>query len=86
MSNVIEFLERMGADAAFRFAAPNAVERAAAEAQIDGALRAAIVRGDADKLSALVGARENVCCIVAVPSDGEDEDEGDDKKVALSAA
>lgn len=85
MSNVIEFLERMGVDAAFRYAAPAEVERAAAEAQLDGALRAAIVRGDADRLGALIGARENVCCIVAVPSDGEDEDDGDDKTKSSAA-
>lgn len=79
MSNVIEFLERLGADATLRYAPPSEVERAAERAHVDRQASAAIVAGDSGRLSELLGARAGLCCIVAVPEDGEEQG-GEDKK------
>lgn len=80
MSNVIQFLERLGADASLRYASPSDVARAADAASIDGPIRDVIATGQVERLGALLGARANPCCIVAVPADeGDDEDDGDTK-------
>jgi hypothetical protein len=64
MSNVIEFLERMGQDAELRYANGQAMEVAMTAADIDPAVRAALAAGDQQQLAALLGAKNNVCCAV----------------------
>lgn len=83
MSNVIEFLERMGADATLRYAPPAEVERAAEAARLERRARTAIATGDGRRLGELLGARAALCCIVAVPEDEEEKD-GEDKKSVAS--
>ena len=78
MSNVIDFLERMGQDAQLRYATIAEVEQALAGAQIDPALRAAILGADQLQLEALLGAATNVCCMVH-PTEEEDDEEDDDE-------
>lgn len=82
MSNVIDFLERMGQDAKLRYAVGEEFETALAAADIDPAVRAALVDADRSRLEALLGASANVCCMVQKPDpdegEGLDEDEDDD--------
>jgi hypothetical protein len=82
VSNVIDFLERFGANADLRYTSDAAVEAALKLAGIDEAVRAAIVAKDQRALEALLGADTNVCCVVNKPDDEEeeeDEDEEDDE-------
>lgn len=74
MSNVIDFLERMGQDAKLRYAVGEEFETALAAADIDPAVRAALVDADQSRLEALLGASANVCCMVQRPDEGEGED------------
>jgi hypothetical protein len=80
MSNVIDFLERLGQDAQLRYATNAEIEQALAGAQIDPAVRAAILGEDQLQLEALLGAATNVCCMVH-PAEEEDDDleEDDDE-------
>jgi hypothetical protein len=66
MADVIEFLERLGRDAALRHAPTAVLEQALREAQIEPQLRAALIRGDQTEVEAVLGAN-NVCCMVYVP-------------------
>lgn len=78
MTNVIDFLESLGQDATLRHATSEAVEEALAIAQIDPALRAAILDKDQHRLQELLGVQTNVCCLVHAPEDDEEEAEEDD--------
>jgi len=62
-----------------RYATGSQVEEALEQAQIDPAIRAAILAADPRRLEALLGAQTNVCCLVR-PGEEEDEegDEDDD--------
>jgi hypothetical protein len=52
MSNVIDFLERMGADAALRAAGADELTRELTASGVEGDLAAAILAGDEDTLRA----------------------------------
>lgn len=77
MSNIVDFLERLGRDAHLRHAAPGEVEQALEQAQIDPAVQAAILADDRAALEALLGAQTNVCCLIR-PGEEDDEEEEDD--------
>ena len=72
MSNIIEFLGQMGQDARLRYATGNELEQALTRAQIEPALRAAVLAGDRRRLEVLLGAAGNRFCGVYVP-DGDEE-------------
>jgi hypothetical protein len=81
MSNVIDFLERMGQDAKLRYAVGEEFATALAAAGIDPAVRAALVNEDRPRLEALLGASANVCSMVhrpEEPDEGESVEEDDD--------
>lgn len=81
MSNVIDFLEKMGQDAKLRYAVGEEFETALAAADLDPAVRAALVNEDPSRLEALLGASANVCSMVhqpEEPDEGEEEDDDDD--------
>lgn len=78
MTNVIDFLERLGQDARLRYASAEELDRALISAQIDPALRAALLGEDQRQLEALLGAATNVCCMVHAPEDDEEEAEDDE--------
>jgi hypothetical protein len=88
VSNVIDFLERVGADASLRYASGEAVDEALKLAGIDPGVRAAIASGDQGALEQLLGGRTNVCCVIFEPDEEEeegeeekeDEEEGEDEK------
>ena len=86
MSNVIEFLERLGQDAELRTATNEQIDDALRSAGIAPALRAAILNCDQRRLEALLGADSNVCCMIykedeeeEEEKEGEEEEEEDDK-------
>jgi hypothetical protein len=96
MSNVIDFLERLGKDAHLRHASDDKLEQALIGAQIDPAVREAILLRDQRQLENLLGATTNVCCVIYAPAREEEDDEdekqqddgedgGDEKAVRLSA-
>jgi hypothetical protein len=72
MSDVIEFLERLGRDAQLRHATDAQIGAALARTSIDPRLQAAILDEDQQQLEALLGADTNVCCMIFVPEDDED--------------
>ena len=72
MSNIIEFLGQMGQDAQLRYATGNELEQALTRAQIEPAMRAAVLAGDRRRLEMLLGATGNTFCGVYVP-DGEED-------------
>jgi hypothetical protein len=75
VSNVIDFLERFGQDAALRDAGEDAVAEALRTAGLEPALQAAILDKDQRKLEALLGADTNVCCMINAPDEEEEEEE-----------
>jgi hypothetical protein len=75
MSNVIDFLERLGQDAQLRDASQEELELVLACARIDSELQAAILAKDQERLEVLLGSI-NVCCMVNPGK--EDDDEEDD--------
>ena len=75
MTDVIEFLERMGQDPQLRHAAQDEVERALISAEIAPELRAAILAKDQEQIVALLG--QAPVCVAYFPAK-EDEEEGDE--------
>ena len=80
MSNVIDFLERLGKDAQLRHASDQELERALIDAHIDPAVREAILLRDQRQLEILLGANPNVCCMIIAPAREEDEEEDEGKE------
>lgn len=79
MSNVIDFLERLGQDPELRNATGDEIEAALCEAGIEPGLRQAILGDDRLALEKLLGADGNVCCVV-FKEDEEEEKEGDEEE------
>ena len=87
MSNVIDFLERMGQDAQLRHASRSEVELVLKDAQIDPELQAAILAKDRATLETLLG-HVNVCCMLAPAKEDEEEEESpsrDDEEISLES-
>ena len=79
VSEVIEFLERLGRDAHLRHATHEEVAQALAEAGIQDPARATILRGDRPTLESLLDAKPNVFCGI-VPAEEDDEKEDDESE------
>ena len=75
MSNVIEFIEKLGQDARLRHATRSEVEQVLHGASISPEIRAALLAGDQHRLEALLGASTSVCCMIHAPKTDEDEAE-----------
>ena len=75
MSNVIEFLERMGSDAGWRGGQVSDVELAIADSTLAPAIKAALLARDSESLRVLIDGASNLCCLVHNPDDDEDEEE-----------
>jgi hypothetical protein len=73
MTDVIDFLEKMGQDAQLRYGSQNEVELALESAQIAPALQAAILAEDHEHLNTLLG--QEVFCAMLFPGDEEEEDD-----------
>ena len=78
MSNVIDFLQRLGQDADLRRARRTALELALAETGIDPALRDALLRAEQRRLESLLGADANVCAMSPGKKEDDEEEEDDE--------
>jgi orotate phosphoribosyltransferase len=79
VSNVIDFLERLGQDADLRHATDEAVAEALRNAGIEPALQAAVLDKDQRALEALLGADTNVCCMIFKKEEEEEETEEEEE-------
>jgi hypothetical protein len=73
MTDVIDFLERMGQDAQLRYGSQNEVEIALASAQIAPELKTAILAEDQQHLETLLG--QEVFCAMLFPGEEQEEDD-----------
>ena len=73
MSNIVDFLERMGQDAHLRHASQNELELMLKGQQIDPEVERAIFANDQSWLNSLLG-QGNVCCAQFPGKEDEDED------------
>jgi hypothetical protein len=79
VSNVIDFLQRLGTQGAeLRLAPRMELEQALADGGIDPALREALLAADQQQLESLLGADTNVYCMMAPQKKDEDEEEVDE--------
>ena len=85
MANVIEFLEKMGADAALRHMRQDRLEAALVQSGVDAEMRAALLARDTARVGALLGANGNVSCLLAPGRDDEDDpdDHDDDDEISV---
>jgi hypothetical protein len=67
MTSVVDFLERMGSEAQWRYASSEDIDTALADAQIDAAMRAAILARSAEEVQALL-AQARVMCTNQTPA------------------
>ena len=74
MSDVIDFIERLGQDSALRYASRQVVDRVLSEARVTPEMRLALTSRDQRLLESLLRATTNVCCIVEAPLREEGED------------
>jgi hypothetical protein len=81
MSNIIDFLERMGRDPQLRHASQDEMELALASEQVAPELQAAILTKNPSQLGALLG--QGVFCCMQEPGK-EDEDDDDDSEESPS--
>lgn len=80
MSDLIDFLERMGGDSASRFATGLELEEALTRAGITPTVRSAVLAGDQSRLESLLGASPIVCNLVNFPDEEEEEEDDDEKE------
>lgn len=79
MSNVIDFLERMGRDAGLRYGARAEVELALGNEGIQPAFQELILAGDGMKLADVLGKGVMCCLLFPVKEDEETEEGGEDE-------
>jgi hypothetical protein len=90
MSSVIEFLERMGADAQLRHASQEEIAAALGDTQVDAALGAAIIARSTADLYSLLDLRPMFKTLENPGREDEDEegegdDDDDEEKSSLAA-
>jgi len=76
MSDVVEFLERMGQDARLSRTSGNELEHVVASAGLDSILQNAILSKDSSTLEALLGIA--VHCAMLAPAEEQEEQEDED--------
>lgn len=79
MRTFIDFLENIGQDARLRYSEPQQLAPLLARAGIEPAVQSALLSEDVQQLQALLGARQNLCCLIEKP-EREDEDEDDEEE------
>jgi hypothetical protein len=80
MSDLIDFLERMGGDSQSRFATGPELEEALTRAGIAPTVRSAVLAGDQLRLESLIGASHNVGVLINLPDEEEEEEDEEDKE------
>lgn len=86
MSDVIDFLERLGRDSSLRYATGARLDRAMTEARISPELWAALANYDQRLTERLLNTQSNVCCMVLAPESEEDEEPTEEEDKATKAA
>jgi hypothetical protein len=76
VSEIIDFLEKIGENAELRYANNERISRLMENT--DPALIEAVIRGDQQALESILGARSNVICGVH-PADDPDQDDSDEE-------
>lgn len=79
MSNVIDFIERMGQDARLRYGSRAELEIALENEDLEPSLQVAILTGDQAKLDRVLG-QGVLCCLLFPVKEGEEGGEGDDEQ------
>jgi hypothetical protein len=74
MSDVIDFLERMGQDSQLRHAPEGALQSALRVARMSPELQAALLQGDQAGIEAVLGINTNVCCMIYIPTHPDDHE------------
>lgn len=74
MTEIIDFLEKLGQDSQLRHAGCGEIRSALSAAQIDKVATAAILAGDERTLAAHLAAPSEVCCLIFVPRREDDEE------------
>ena len=80
MSNVIDFLERMGRDASLHSCTRQELEQEMKCAGIDPAAIAALQSGNYRALEQLIGANAHECCLIRAQDEEDDEEPEDDRE------
>ena len=75
MSDIIDFIEKLGADARLRTASAQELEAALKRAGLETTLWTSVLEMNQKELESLVGARSNVCSLVYSPDQEEEEEE-----------
>lgn len=79
MADIIDFLERKGADAGLRHTSLTDEEAALALASLDEGVRAALLARDKQLLQSLLGT-SNVCCALMPPREPMQDEPGPDEE------
>ncbi len=80
MSEIIDFLEKLGQDAQLRHASESEICAALAAAGIEPAAASAILAGDRETLEKQLAARGELCCLIYAPRrEEEEEEEGEEE-------
>lgn len=69
MSDLVDFLDRMGRDSQLRSATGSGLEAALTRAGIAPAVQSAVLAGDQVRLEPLIGATRNICNLVNLPGE-----------------
>jgi hypothetical protein len=86
MSDVIDFLGRLGRDSELRYAPRALRDRAMSEAQLSPEVRAALEGNDHRSLGSLLAEKVNVCCTVFIPITHDEEQDVPAQKVLNQVA
>lgn len=86
MSNVIEFLEKMGSHAPLRHASAVEVKLALQGQAIAPELQAAILAGDQRRLEAVLGAHTTVVCALAPAEEESPSKDKEEEEIRYAAA
>ncbi len=73
MSDLVDFLERMGGDSQSRLATGSRLEEALTRAGIAPTVRSAVLAGDQLQLESLIGASRNICILINFPDPIEEK-------------
>jgi hypothetical protein len=79
VTEIIDFLEKLGQDSQLRHAGCGEIRAALAEARIDKVAAAAILAGDEPALGAYLAAPREVCCLIFAPRREDEEPEKEDE-------
>ena len=82
MSDVIDFLEKLGQDSTLRHASRAELDGALTQARLNPQVRAALASGDARALELLLSAG-NVCCLIHVPLEESEKEPAQKKDAGL---